>query len=146
MRSSRLTPKQQLFVQEYLVDRNAKQAVIRAGYAAGSAEVQGSRLLRNAKVRAVIDHLVGEQAQRLKITSDKVLQAIAEIAFADIRSIFDGSGRLLLPEHWTDDVAAGIAALELTRPSTLQRSRLTTGCARLTCWLGTWGSTGIART
>ena len=50
----KLTPKQQQFVEEYLVDLNATQAAIRAGYSAKTAEFQASRLLRNAKVQAAI--------------------------------------------------------------------------------------------
>ena len=50
MKKQTLTTKQKLFVSEYLVDRNAKQAAIRAGYSAKTAEVQGSRLLSNVKV------------------------------------------------------------------------------------------------
>ena len=48
-----LTPKQARFVEEYLIDLNGKQAAVRAGYAAKAAEVQASRLLRNAKVRVL---------------------------------------------------------------------------------------------
>ena len=49
-----LTPKQARFIEEYLVDLNAKQAAIRAGYSVKSAHVEGSRLLINAKVAAAI--------------------------------------------------------------------------------------------
>lgn len=49
-----LTPRQARFVVEYLKDQNATQAAIRAGYAKGSAEVQGCRLLRNAQIRAAV--------------------------------------------------------------------------------------------
>ena len=50
-----LTPKQARFVEEYLIDLNGKQAAIRAGYSPGTAEVQASRLLRNAKVRFALE-------------------------------------------------------------------------------------------
>lgn len=52
--SEELNPRQAAFVREYLVDFNGKQAAIRAGYAAGSAEVQASRLLTVAKVQQAI--------------------------------------------------------------------------------------------
>ncbi len=51
---SDLTPKQARFVEEYLLDLNATQGAIRAGYSAKTAEVQGSRLLGNVKVREVL--------------------------------------------------------------------------------------------
>ena len=51
---SDLTPKQARFVEEYLIDLNATQAAIRAGYSTHTADVQGSRLLSNVKVAAAI--------------------------------------------------------------------------------------------
>ena len=49
-----LTPKQERFVEEYLIDLNATQAAIRAGYSAKTAEAQGSRLLSNVNVSALV--------------------------------------------------------------------------------------------
>jgi phage terminase small subunit len=56
-----LTPKQARFVEEYLVDLNAKQAAIRAGYSPKTAEVQGCRLLRNVQVAAAIQRAQAER-------------------------------------------------------------------------------------
>lgn len=53
-KAAKLSPRRERFVQEYLIDLNATQAAIRAGYAANSADVQGTRLLGNDSVRAVI--------------------------------------------------------------------------------------------
>lgn len=71
-----------MFVKEYLVDLNATQAAIRAGYAAKTAEVQGPRLLGNVRVAAAIAQAMGKRAKRLDITADRVLEEIAAIAFA----------------------------------------------------------------
>ena len=49
-----LTPRQQAFVNEYMVDLNATQAAIRAGYSVKTAEAQATRLLRNVDVRNAI--------------------------------------------------------------------------------------------
>lgn len=49
-----MTPRQQKFVQEYLIDLNAKQAAIRAGYSPKTAQEQASRLLSNVKVQNAI--------------------------------------------------------------------------------------------
>lgn len=78
-----LTPKQQRFVEEYLVDLNATQAAIRAGYSPNSAEVEGSRLLRNAKVAEVVAARQSDRAHRTEITQDRVLQELWAIATAD---------------------------------------------------------------
>src|SRR4051794_11457661 len=59
-----LTPKQQRFVEEYVVDLNGKHAAIRAGYSATSAEGQASRLLSDAKVQQAVSALQGQRAER----------------------------------------------------------------------------------
>jgi phage terminase small subunit len=83
----RLTNKQEMFCREYLIDLNAKQAAIRAGYSHKTAEVQGSRLLSNAKVSSFIQELKAEREQRLEIDSDKVLQEVYDVAMARVTDI-----------------------------------------------------------
>ena len=80
-----MTPKQQRFVDEYLIDLNGKQAAIRAGYSPETAEVQASRLLSNAKVASAVSLAMEKRAERTGITADKVLAELAKIGFADIR-------------------------------------------------------------
>ncbi len=60
-----LTPKQARFVEEYLIDLNATQGAIRAGYSAKTAEVQGSRLLGNCHLQIIcFEYVDGEGAHR----------------------------------------------------------------------------------
>ena len=73
-----MTPKQERFVAEYLVDLNATQAAIRAGYAKKSADVEGSRLLANAKVAAAVAAAQAKRSERTEITQDYVLTSIME--------------------------------------------------------------------
>jgi phage terminase small subunit len=65
-----LTAKRQRLVEEYLVDLNATQAAIRAGYSDGknpnAAAVAGNRLLRNRKVKAAIDEAIAERSKRAR--------------------------------------------------------------------------------
>lgn len=79
-----LTPKQQRFVEEYLVDLNGTQAAIRAGYSAKGASVQACRLLANAKVQAAIQAGREAASQRTEITLDRVLKELAKIGFANM--------------------------------------------------------------
>lgn len=79
----RLTPKQRLFAQEYLVDLNAAQAAIRAGYSARTAEQQGPRLLTHQGVASAVEAAMAQRVQRVEITQDMVLQRWWEIATAD---------------------------------------------------------------
>jgi len=78
-----LTAKQQLFVAEYLVDLNATQAAIRAGYSAKTAEQQGYQLLQKTSVAAEIAKAQAKRSAKLEIEADFVLTRWAEIADAD---------------------------------------------------------------
>ena len=73
-----MTPKQQRFVEEYLVSLNATQAAIRAGYAKSGASVEGARLLANAKVAAAVAAAQAERSKRTEVTQDYVLATITE--------------------------------------------------------------------
>ena len=78
-----LNDMQMRFVNEYLIDFNAAAAAKRAGYKAHSAGSQGPRLLENEKVRSYLKKQIDKRAKRTEITADRVLQEIANIAFAN---------------------------------------------------------------
>ena len=80
-----LTAKQERFVAEYLIDLNATQAAIRAGYSAKTADKQGSQLLGKTSIAAAIQEAQSKRSARTEITQDRVLQELARIGFADIR-------------------------------------------------------------
>lgn len=84
-----LTPKQQRFVDEYLVDLNATQAAIRSGYSRRSAAEQGHDLLRKPQVAAAVQAGQAARAERTGITADRVLTELARIAFADHRQLVE---------------------------------------------------------
>lgn len=102
---------QELFVSEYLKDKNATQSYIRAGYKArgNSAEVNASKLLSNPKIRAEIDRRMGKILERVEITPERILQELGAIAFSratDYVNIveregieYDGEGKVRLDEH-----------------------------------------------
>lgn len=73
-----LSPKQQRFVSEYLKDLNAKQAAIRSGYSAKTAEQQGSRLLRNAQVASAVQRGQKKVAKRSEITVESLAREFEE--------------------------------------------------------------------
>lgn len=74
-----MTPKQERFVQEYLIDLNASGAYRRAGYKTGNADVLGPRMLGNAGIASAIQSAMSERSKRVQITSDQVLQNIIDI-------------------------------------------------------------------
>ncbi|CAG8863139.1 hypothetical protein PS627_00075 [Pseudomonas fluorescens] len=82
-----LTAKQQRFVDEYLIDLNATQAAIRAGYSKKTANEQGSRLLANVSVSAAVAESMKSRSGRTGITQDMVLKELAKIGFSDIRKV-----------------------------------------------------------
>ncbi|WP_312907243.1 terminase small subunit [Tissierella praeacuta] len=82
----KLTPKQKIFVDEYLVDLNATRAYKAAGYRVKSdnaAGVEGHKLLRNPKIDLYLKEKMKEREKRTEITQDKVLKELAKIGFAN---------------------------------------------------------------
>lgn len=77
-----LNPKQARFVQEYLIDLNATQAAIRAGYSVKTADTQGARLLVNVKVQKAINDAQAKRSERTQIDQDWVLKRLALLADA----------------------------------------------------------------
>ena len=76
-----LTPQQERFCQEYLIDLNATQAAVRAGYSKKGATVRGSELLAIRKVESRIAFLMSERAMRTQVTQDRVLSELAAVGF-----------------------------------------------------------------
>ena len=107
-----LQPKQRRFVQEYLVDLNAHQAALRAGYSPASAQRIGLDLLSKNHVAAAINWAKAEQARRTEITADRVLQESARLAFLDIRQLYDEQGNLLPLSQWPEEAAAAVAGID----------------------------------
>jgi len=82
-----LTAKQQLFVKEYLVDLNATQAAIRAGYKEKTARAIGAENLTKPNIQAAIEEAMNKRAVKVEITAEQVLQRWIDIAFADPNEI-----------------------------------------------------------
>ena len=108
-----LTPKKKQFIKEYIIDLNASQAAIRAGYSAKTAGEQGHRLLKDVQVSAGVAKAMAERSAKTNITAENVLKALALIAFADVRDVFDDKGNLKEPSKWSDEAAAAISAVEI---------------------------------
>ena len=79
-----LTPKQKAFVQEYLVDLNATQAAIRAGYSTKTAYSIGQENLNKLEIQAAIQKAQQERIKRTQITQDMVVRELAKLGFSNI--------------------------------------------------------------
>lgn len=107
-----MTDKQKRFCEEYLVDLNATQAAIRAGYKADSAYAIGAENLRKPQIRARIDQGLADQSARTGVTADRVIRELAKVAFVKATDVIDtetGDVR----EDATDDDRACIAAVKV---------------------------------
>lgn len=120
----KLTEKQKIFVNEYLVDLNATRAY-KVAYSNvkkdDTAAVNGNRLLRNAKVKEYLDERMREREKRTEITQDKVLEELAAIAFSNGSKyakvieeiVYDENGEVLL-DHNGNIVKQKVVELVLT--------------------------------
>jgi len=89
-----LTDKQKRFCEEYMVDLNATQAAIRAGYSEKTASEAGYENLRKPQIENYILELKNEVSERNKITVDECIQILANIARNDIAEFYDENGNL----------------------------------------------------
>lgn len=108
-----LNDKQQAFVREYLIDLNATQAAIRAGYSEKTARAQGARLLTDVNIAAAIAQGQADRAERVAFDADRVLLEIGRIATSDLRRAFNDDGGLKNPSVWDDDTAAAISSVKV---------------------------------
>ena len=108
-----LTPKQARFVAEYLIDLNATQAAIRAGYSEKTAQAIGAENLTKPMVAAAIHAAQTERAKRTEITQDRVLQELGRIAFFDLRKLYRADGSLKAMHELDDDAAAVVAGVDV---------------------------------
>lgn len=100
-----MTKKQKRFVEEYLIDLNATQAAIRAGYSPGTAQEQSSRLLSNVMIKTAVAKAMAERSKRTGINQDRVLQELARIGFARITDVMDPTTAKIKEDASDDDLA-----------------------------------------
>lgn len=111
--AARLTDKQKRFITEYLVDLNATQAAIRAGYSAKTAQAIGTENLSKPLIQAALQEAMQKRSRRTEITQDRVLLELARIGFCDPRKLFDDDGNPLPISAIDDDTAASISLLDV---------------------------------
>jgi phage terminase small subunit len=89
-----MTDKQKKFVEEYLIDLNATQAAIRAGYSPNRASEQAHQLLQKTTVQKAIANAMAKRSKRTGVTQDRVVRELAKIAFLDMTQVVDSYGRI----------------------------------------------------
>lgn len=89
-----MTNKQKRFVEEYLIDFNATQSAIRAGYSVNSADKIGAELLGKTSIKKAIEKALAERSRRTGITQDRVVKELARIAFVNFNDIVNENGEI----------------------------------------------------
>ncbi len=113
MEPADLTPKQALFVAEYIKDLNATQAAIRAGYSRDSASEQGYQLLQKTSVQSAIANAAAARKQRVQVDGDLVLRELLALATVDLAAAYDEQGNLKPIHDIPPEVRKAIAGVEV---------------------------------
>lgn len=111
-RECELNERQLLFCEQYAIDRNAKQAAIRAGYSARTAEMQGSRLLSHDKVRSRIAELVQAASERAGLSAELVLASLRRELQFDPSQLYTEDGRLKSIHDIPEDARKCLVGME----------------------------------
>ncbi|MBP3958357.1 terminase small subunit [Gemmata sp. G18] len=115
--ATELTPKQQRFVEEYLIDLNATQAAIRAGYSEDTAGSMGHENLKKPEIQAALKEAMDARSQRTQITADMVMAELGRLGFSNIRHYMswnDSAVQLVPSEELNDDATRCIAEVSQT--------------------------------
>lgn len=110
-----MTDAQKRFCDEYLIDLNATRAY-KVAYSRckkdETANVNGSKLLRNTKVKEYISKKQKEIEKRTEVTQQRIINELAKVAFSDIRNAYDERGNLKMVQDLDDDIAGAIISME----------------------------------
>ena len=112
-----LTPKQAEFVRQYMLDLNASQAAIRAGYSKNRANQTGYKLLTNGDIQQALTLAIRERVRRTEIKADAVLEELRRVAFssmAEFATWGPAGVKLIDSEKLTDEQGAMVAEISQT--------------------------------
>lgn len=109
-----LNEKQKRFCEEYLIDLNATQAAIRAGYSPKTATVIGAENLTKPNILQYIQEKRKAIANKLQITQEMVLEGYRRLAFYDARKFYDENGNILNVPDLDEETAFALAGMEVT--------------------------------
>ena len=114
-----LTEKQKRFCDEYLIDLNATQAAIRAGYSKRTANEQGAQNLAKLSVQEYIREKQKSLANKLQITQEMVLEGYRRLAFYGVRKFYDENNQLLDVSKLDDETAFALTGIDVTEEKTM---------------------------
>lgn len=108
-----LTPMQERFCYEYIVDRNQLQAAIRSGFSPKTSYAQASKMFKNPYVQYRINRLIEEQNSKIEVNAANVLKEIKKLAFFDIQDVFNEDGSMKAIKDMPEVIRKAIAFVEV---------------------------------
>ncbi len=112
-----LTARQKRFIEEYLIDLNATQAAVRAGYSPKTAGEQGSRLLATKSISDKIAEAMAELSRRTGVSQERVIEELAKVAFVNAADVIDfGTGGI--PSSMSENDTAAISSMKVKKVPT----------------------------
>lgn len=102
---AKLTDKQRRFVEEYLIDLNATQAAIRAGYSVKTAKEIAAQNLTKLNISNEIAKAMAERSRRTGVTADRVIDELAKLGFVNISDLVDLETGKVLADADKNDLA-----------------------------------------
>ena len=103
---AKLTEKQQCFIDEYLIDLNATQAAIRAGYSVKTAKDIGCQNLAKLNIQQAVSEQMAERSKRTGVNQDRIVLELAKIAFVNAADVIDSDDATIKARATADDTAA----------------------------------------
>lgn len=107
-----LSDKQRLFCQEYLIDLNATQSAIRAGYSPKTANEQGAQHLAKLSIQEYIQELMAKRSEETGITAKRVLDELAKLGFSNMQDFTDNSNGIANINNLDANLGACISSIE----------------------------------
>ncbi len=115
--NNKLTPKQEMFCHEYLIDLNATQAAIRAGYSEKTAYNSGYENMSKREIQKRIEELKVERCERTKIDADYVLMRLVETDQLDVLDIVNSDMSFKPLSDWPKVWRQSISAMDIAEIS-----------------------------
>ena len=107
-----LTPKQQRFCDEYLIDMNATRAALRAGYTQATA--MNGQLMEMPKIQAYLKERTAEASKKLQVSHETLLGELMKVAFANMGDYFGDDGKIKPMQDIVDDKKSAIWSLKVS--------------------------------
>jgi phage terminase small subunit len=111
----KLSKKQQAFIHEYLIDLNATQAAIRAGYSKKTATNIGQENLTKPDIQAAIAKAYDARIEETKVNANYVLKRLVDIDQMDVLDIVDDNGDLLPIKDWPKVWRISLSGLDVSK-------------------------------